>query len=688
MSLFGKRVVLILGGLLFMGTLCALEGLKLDGIFQDGMVLQSGRAVQISGYGTPQSAVRFEIGGKTTMGLSMDDGRFTARLPVLDVGTGYTLRVVEEKGGAELVLKDISVGDVYLVSGQSNMEFRLNRAVPGVESLTKEDYEGIRFFKIRPRLYYGAQRELQGMWKPAAEENASEMSAVGFFFAHKLHQETGVPIGFIDASLGGVNIESFLSRSALTEIPEYREDVRKYEELCATEESVQTGRNADGLPDGGKKLMDGYRKLFPTVPDDGGIAAGFASAEFDDSSWDTMRLPDSWTQAGHNHAGIFWFRRTVELPENAGESDWILELGAVDKADKSYFNGRLVGASGDPREFDYWNTLRKYTIPKEAVHAGKNTIAVQALSFVSICTDGGFLGPEEAMRLSRADGKGTAIPLAGIWRMKETFDAGVEGMTFMMKLGTGISASYGMLHDNMIAPLMPFALKGVLWYQGAANAICLATRYRSLLLALIAEWRRGFEDANLPFTIIQQTNFHNPHIYAPYSQWALLREAQAKAAAESGSLLVTTLGFGDAWDLHPVNKRGVGEAAARMELARIQGKPIPTGPVFAGAEQNGKRLIVHFKGGTLAVRGGGTEVGGFAIAGKDGIAYAAKAVITGADTLEVYAEEVEEPLMLWYAWAENPAFANLTNETGLPAGPFRFSLDGNPAPVAVNLVHD
>ena len=683
----GKTLRTLIGGIFLMGLLHASDGLKLDGIFQDGMVLQRGRAVAISGYGTPESLVKFEIGGKTTVGLSSQDGRFNARLPILEAGTGYTLRVTDEKGGQELTLKEISVGDVYLIAGQSNMEFRLRSAKPGVESLTPHDYEGVRFFKIRPRLYYGERRELPGQWKPASEENAGELSAVGFFFARKLYQKTGIPVGLIDASLGGVNIESFLSRGALTDFPEYRDDVREYEALCATEESVRTGMNDEGLPDGGKKLMDGYRKLFPTVPDDGGVEKGYASSELDDSAWDTMRLPDSWTQAGHNHAGIFWFRRKVELPADAGESDWLLELGAVDKADKCYFNGQLVGGNGDPRTFDYWNTLRKYTIPKELIHAGENTIAVQALSFVSICTDGGMLGPEEAMRLSRVDGKDTAIPLGGIWRMKETFDAGVEGMTFMMKLGTGIPASYGMMHDCLIAPLMPFAVKGVLWYQGEANAICLAQRYRTLLLALIEEWRRCFEDANLPFTIIQLPDYHNPHLYAPHSQWALLREAQAQVAKETGSALVVTLGWGDVWDLHPVNKRAVGEAAAQMELARQAGEPIPTGPVFAGAERKGNRIVVRFTGGTLSVRDGGKEVGGFAIAGKDGVAYAATGVLTGEDTVEVFAEEVAEPLMLWYAWAENPAYADLTNGTGFPAGPFRFSLDGNPAPTAGNLVH-
>ena len=345
---------------------------RLDGYFCDHAVLQRDQVIPVCGYAEPDTVVELTLCGITARSIAAADGRFTINIPPLSVIRDQCLRVSNE--GHEIWCEDISVGEVYLIAGQSNMEFPLSDSIPSPEEILDEDFEALRYFKIPPRSYYGRQTELPGCWQKISRADADRISGCGFFFGRFISQKTGIPIGLVDASLGGINLESWVSRETLLAHPAYRQELLDYERNVSLGELDRNGC----LPDANEKIVNGLKKLFPTAPDDGKAEEGWANADFCDRDWDSMPIPDSWTEAGHNHAGIFWFRRTVELSEEWRGHALELHLGAIDKADKVYFDGSLIGKTGDPFVFDFWMTPRVYTIPA-ALTGGRKThsIAVQ-----------------------------------------------------------------------------------------------------------------------------------------------------------------------------------------------------------------------------------------------------------------------------------------------------------------------
>lgn len=642
---------------------------RLDGYFCDHAVLQRDRTIPVSGCAEPETAVELTFHGITAHTVSAPDGRFTINLPPMSATRGGRLCVFNE--GHEICCEDVSVGEVYLAAGQSNMEFSLKDSLPGPEEASDEDFASLRYFKIPARSYYGRQHVLSGAWRKISRADSASISGCGFFFGRAIAKETGVPVGIVEASLGGINLESWVSRETLLDHPAYREELLEYERNVSLQGTDREGK----LPSASEKIMAGLKKLFPVSPDDGKEAAGWADAGFCDREWKTMLLPDSWTEAGHNHAGIFWFRRTVEIPESWRGHELELHLGAIDKADRTYFDGTLIGKTGDPLVFDFWMTPRVYTVPAGLTGGpGSHTIAVQASSMASICTDGGLLGPASQMYLACPDQPGEHIPLTGLWRYRETYDAGTVGMTFMRTLGPGFAGSFHMLYDNMIFPLSGIPMRGVLWYQGEANAICMAREYESLLRDMLKEWRRTLGCPALEFYLIQLPEYHNPHYFAPFNQWALIREAQNNTALHDPLAdCIVTLGQGDVVELHPRNKKAVGEEAARFALARLHGKPLEP-PRLQGVTRRDRTLELTFTGSALPPVG--TEIRGFAVAGDDGTAFEARAEVSSASVVTVSAPEVPSPVHVWYAWAGNPVRFDFRSAEGLPVSPFRASLNG------------
>ncbi len=640
--------------------------IRMDALFKPHAVLQHGRVVPITGQASPGAFITITLGDARACTVASDEGRFTAFLPPLAPAEGAVMRV--ESGGDVLEIADVAVGELILASGQSNMEFPLDHCSPGSNDLKPEDYDGIRYFKVPMLTAVGEQRSLQGTWSFACKEEAAHISGAAFFYARALHRETGRVIGFIDASRGGTSIEAWMSRESLAALPECRDDLLKYETKLSSPEKYPDGK----IIPFGTQLDNALKALFPTLPTDNGEADGFAKEIFDDSEWASMPIPDSWTQAGHNHAGIFWFRRMVDVPQAIASQQVTLHLGAIDKADRVFVNGMLIGSTGDGMDMAPWCSLRVYDVPKGLLHAGANTIAVQALSFVSICEDGGLLGPAEEMYLEAGE---TRLPLTGEWRYKCTFDAGIEGMTCMREFGEGAPTSFHILYDNMIAPLGQIPLSSIIWYQGEADAICLAHRYRACLSELIRSWRRRFCDAELPFIVVQLPDYHNPHAFAPFSQWALLREAQLKAAEESGADCVVTIGTGDVTELHCLDKESLGERAARFALARMDGNVV-SGPVPRSFSIDGTRVIIEFDSRfPLDITAEPPKC--IVVADKSGKAEVANVSFESPTRLAVWADGIAAPQAVWYAWGDNPVGATLCGADGLSASPFRLFIDGN-----------
>jgi len=527
----------------------------------------------------------------------------------------------------------------------------------------------LRLFKVPVEAWPGQRENVIALWSVANEDTAAQFSAVGFYFGAKLQRETGVAVGIIQSACGGTGAESWSSRESLLLNPDWHDKVLEYDLLDASPalKSIQPDKV---LPPSGSAILKGIAERFPAPPPNLGFDLGYASPEFDDSRWDSIELPDTWTSAGFNHAGVFWFRRTVELPSEAAGKELILSLGMIDKGDVTYFNGEQIGASGDGIDMNFWNVQRTYQVPARLVRSGKNCIAVRAASMVSIVMDGGLLGPAEKMTLS---GNSFSIPLAGPWRLKMEHNSGTEGAEFMHKCGPGEPHTQHILFDNMIAPLIPYALRGVLWYQGEANAICQAAQYRDLLSGMIRDWRFRWGQTSLDFMIVQLPGFLPVRNFCAHSQWAILREAQLLTALENGIPPIVTLDWSDDYDLHPRNKQPVGEHAAALAAARIANKPLPASPIVKEVIPDGSTLRIRFE--TRSPLELSSSPRGWRLTDPEGNTVEAIPKLISSDTLEISAQGVQFPCALHYGWSNHP-IVSLRNAEG-PASPFRWFRPGS-----------
>ena len=293
-----------------------------------------------------------------------------------------------------------------------------------------------------------------------------------------------------------------------------------------------------------------------------------------------------------------------------------------------------------------------------------------------------MLGPAQEMYLE-GNTPESRLLLAGLWRYRCTLDTGTEGMTCMRHFAPGANTPFHILYDNMIAPLGQFPLSSIIWYQGEADAICMARRYRPLLAELIRSWRRKFCDPKLPFVVVQLPDYHNPHYFAPHSQWALLREAQVQACQDTDADCVVTLGTGHVTQLHCPDKMSLGELAAKHALARLRGGLPVSGPCPKAVSLCDGELRLNLNA-SYPVKAG-EEFSGFVVSDAEGNVFPAKAHSTGPNTL-VITSECSVPHGLWYAWGDNPVPADLRGADGLPASPFRLSLDLQ-TPRAKRLIH-
>ncbi|OPZ28945.1 MAG: Glycosyl hydrolases family 2, sugar binding domain [Lentisphaerae bacterium ADurb.BinA184] len=634
--------------------------MKLAALFSDHAVLQQGLSVPVWGWTKPNMHVRVRLGEWAAESMSAMDGRFLVRLPPLKAGGPYDLKVdaVGKRTREQAVVRDVWVGEVWVASGQSNMEFTVAACgEAGEKEIRKGNLPGLRMITIPRLALAGRQSDVEAAWRPATPETLGEFSAVGHYFARRLHEELGVPVGIINTSWGGTIVEAWTSREALVQNPDTCAEVHRYE---ATTHAPHYWRDASG-----DARPDPRTRALPPDPGNRGFGRGWAKPDFADQSWPTMALPQTWQSAGHNYSGVFWFRLAVEVPAAWAGRDLALRIGAVDKQDTTYFNGVKVGGLGEDLQEQFWNVPRDYRVPGRQVKAGRNVIAVRAFSFIY---GGGMIGPADKMSLGPADGKGRPLPLAGDWRYQEEHNLGLTVIPSIV--GPGNPNSPYMLFDNMIAPLLPYAIRGAIWYQGESNAGN-AAKYCGMQTAMIRDWRRAWGQGDFPFLFVQLANFTQPQPYQPASTWAALREAQTQTLAEPATGMAVIVDIGDAADIHPKNKWDVGGRLAQWALTRTYGRPgVPSGPLYAGLTVEGDRIRLHFNhvGRGLVAKRGALKT--FVIADASRAFRPATAVIDGA-TVVVSHPDVAAPVAVRYAWADNPEGCNLYNADGLPASPFR-----------------
>ena len=611
-------------------------------LFTDGMVLQRESKNPVWGWAAPGSRVTVSMGGLQAGAVADAAGRWQANLGPFKAGGPFTMTVVGEK---TVALRDILVGDVWICSGQSNMDFATAGSVNGQEEVAAANHPQIRLFMVSRATAAEPLDLVTGQWHVCSPGTVGSFSAVGYFFGRKLNQDLQVPIGLIHAAWGGTVAEAWTSAEALGKLDDFKAPLAQAAALKAKYRHMN--------PD--QALADWYRSGDP------GTAHEWFRPDANTSGWQEVTLPAPLENlAGGIFEGIVWFQRSFDAPPAWAGQELVLELGKVDDIDTTWCNGVLAGST------DGWEKLRRYQIPGSAVKAGRNVVAVRLLNPIG---GGGLIGPGENMRVSLASAPGTAIPLTGAWRMQTS-----TRMSNLGPLPGGAETNpnaYTALYNGMIAPLTPLAVRGVIWYQGEAN-VGRSAQYRTLLPALIDDWRSRFTGRDIGFHIVSLANFLQIAEKPSESAWAELREAQAlttRTLPDCG--LALAIDIGEANDIHPKNKQEVGRRLALDAEALTYGARNVewSGPWYESMRTEGDRLRLTFShvGGGLVAKDGPLK--GFAVAGADRHFVWADAVISG-DSVVVSAPGVSHPVAARYAWGDNPV-CNLYNKAGLPAVPFR-----------------
>lgn len=632
-------------------------------IFSSGMVLQRNREIPVWGSATPGQTVTVRLDGKTVETQAAANGSWMARLPAKASGRDLTLTV--QAGDESIGFTNVIMGEVWICSGQSNMKWPLARAKNGNEAVAAANHPDIRLFNVEKQAALTPLKTVCGAWYACAPETVAEFSAVGYFFGRELYQELGVPIGLIDSSWGGTPAEAWTPLQTLEANPDYQDILERRKDTIArygySEADAEAIRQA--------KLAFMQKAVALAVPDEEPDAELFdASIPLPDST--PVDIPANFMKETD---GILLLRKTFEIPDGISITDATLQLGLVDDFDVTWVNGVRVGTTGPETPLAY-SILREYPVPASALKPGKNVVLVRLTDWWM----GAGLGNGKNPALIFPGEK--TIPLSGMWESRLLVDLGIRPEPVN---DLNLQAVASTLYDGMIAPLIPYAFRGVIWYQGEANA-GRAEQYETLFPAMIQSWHQKWGQGNFPFYFVQLANYKPRQAEPGESEWAELRDAQLKTLSLPETGMAVAIDIGEAKDIHPKNKLDVGKRLARWALVEtyhwkpetgflkrlFAKKPVPGGPLFKSAEVRGNRIVLSFEhvGKGLAVQDG-TELKGFAIAAKDEAFRWAEAVIEG-DTVVVSHPDIEHPTDVRYAWADNPE-ANLINQDGFPASPFR-----------------
>lgn len=637
-----------------------LATLLLAPLFSDHMVMQRGQPNPVWGSDHPQQVITLTIEGAKPTPAPIHvtvgpDGTWRLTCPELPAGGPYRVHI---NGSTETVIDDVLVGEVWLASGQSNMEWKLPMSDGGSAEVASVNDAQLRMYNVTQAASREPLSTANGSWRSASPKAAAEFSAIGYYFAKELRQKLGVPVGIVNASWGGTRVEAWTSREALRSVMDVEKEIA---ELAEAENDLPRIRAEHAA-----KVAAWEEKNFPMDTANKGEPHGWSKPNFDDASWPTMSLPMFWQNAGMRFNGCVWFRLTIDVPAAWAGHSLTLNLGAVDDFDTTYFNGECVGTTLRGT-LNAYQLPRRYTVPAALVKPGKNIIAVRVFDQFG---DGGFSGPAALMTAETTASSQKPIPLAGLWRYAIEREVPlVPGSVYATAPATPAllapQNNPAYLYNAMIAPFVGYGIRGAIWYQGEANTE-VANTYRDRFTAMIRDWRARWNQGPFPFYFVQLANF------TATPGWPLLREAQTQTLAEPNTGMAVTLDIGNPTDIHPRNKLEAGRRLALLARANIYGEPKleSSGPTFDRIEFDGSAARIYWQHATgLRTRDGTAAVKGFALAGADGIYYPATAKIESSVVI-VTSPAVPAPKSVRYAWADNPA-TNLENAAALPAAPFR-----------------
>ncbi len=674
-----ERILLLVSFFLVGITFLESKALELPAIFGNNMVMQQKTENTIWGKAEPGENIEIisSWGEKTTV-KAKTNGNWLTKIKTPEAGGPFKLNI---KGAdTTITFKNVLIGEVWLCSGQSNMEMPLAGWPPNdtiknsAEEIKNACYPEIRFFTVSRSISAKPKEDCKGSWVECTPETAKKFSATAYFFGREIHEKLGIPVGLIHSSWSGTPAESWTNPGYIGKVDDFSEFAKNLDKLASQEaeyikwlSSHPTNEPTNDDERGGKGLS--FNDKICPLPD------------LNDRQWKGMNLPTLWENADLDlFDGVVWFRKEINIPESWVGSDLMLELGPIDDIDITYFNGKKVGAH---ESMGFWTANRRYEIPSELVKKGENVIAVRVIDTQG---GGGIYGEEEQMKIYPVNNKNNQpIKLKGTWKYLPVaqyregifYVFGVEKNDFYEEKPASGGINYHtptVLYNGMIAPIVPYGIKGVIWYQGESN-VGRDKQYKQLFPTTIKSWRASWKLGDFPFYFVQIA----PYIYDgkddPAS--AKLREAQMEtmsAALNTG--MAVTLDIGNVNTIHPANKQSVGKRLSLWALAKNYGKEdiVYSGPIYKSMVKQGSRITLYFDhiGSGLVARpdaSGHRELKGFQVAGEDSVFVDAEAYIKG-NTVIAYSKEAYDPVAVRYAFT-NASGATLFNKEGLPASSFR-----------------
>ncbi len=653
------------------------QSLEVMPLFSDHMVLQQKTKAAFWGKASPGTEVVVSGSwGKDAKAQANTDGKWRTTLKTPEAGGPYQVEIIS--GSETIQIKDVMVGEVWLCSGQSNMEMPLRGWLPSDPIADSEmtiqsaDFEQIRMFTVTRAYDDEPQETVAGAWAVSSPETAGDFSATAFFFGRKLYETLKIPVGLIHTSWGGAPAEAWTSAAHLEQIDDFKDVVAQMEASKAEHAALENWlKDREIVTTGDPADEDRLAKLEFGV----GALAGLDHA---DGDWPRMNLPTTWERTEMSEFdGTVWFRKKVELPEAWNGENLILELGPIDDMDRAYFNGEFVGGM---QALGQWQEKRSYKIPASIVRSGNNMISVRV---VDTGGGGGIYGEPGDMRVFPENNAENAVSLAGEWGYLPVAEYR-SGKFFVIGGTVGdfasrpkLTTSFGprtptVLYNAMLAPLVPYSIKGAIWYQGESN-VGRAEQYKSLFPKMIQGWREAWKQ-EFPFYYVQIAPFR--YSRPENSESAELRNAQNLTLRVPKTGQVVTLDIGNVDNIHPANKKDVGERLARWALAKdYKQKSVHfSGPVCRSAKRENDQIVLDFDPRAESLSKRGKPIEGFEVVFEDGTMAAVEAEV-GLLGKQIFLalSAAQKPIAVRYAW-KNGSKASLFNSAGLPASTFEISI--------------
>jgi sialate O-acetylesterase len=645
------------------------SNLKLPSLISDNMLLQQKTTAKIWGKANPGRKITVSGSWKSNgEAVAGKDGKWSVNLTTPEAGGPYTIDI--KCSDTTITIKNVLIGEVWFCSGQSNMEMPLAGWPPAdtimhsAATIASSSIPEIRLFNVQRKISGEPVDECSGRWEVSSPAIVQQFSATAYFFGKKLYDELHVPVGLIESAWGGTPSESWTSLESLEKTGEFTSEIKAIKESAPLQIEYKSWLNSHKQVEVKAAGPDQWKDLSfndENVP----------TSEFNDSEWPVMTLPTQFEKVIGEFDGAVWFRKIIDIPQNMIGKELVLSLGPVDDMDRTYFNGKLIGST---EISGFWQVDRNYEIPVSLVKEGANIISVRVLDTQG---GGGIFGTPEKMKLSLKSAAKVFVPLNGDWKYQPVAELKADKFyiydlsknEFQAKkrpvnLGPGTPA---VLFNGMVSPVLPYHIKGAIWYQGESN-VGRAAQYAKIFPAMIQNWRDSWGIKDFPFYFVQIA----PYVYSGVdsTESAFLREAQESTLKLPNTGMAVTLDIATVMDIHPPFKKEVGERLAMLAMKNDYGiKTACVGPVYKSMSISGNIIKLQFNNVGDGLVAKDNKLKEFEIAGKDGRYVKADAKIVNNEVF-VSSSSVREPVSVRYCW-HNGSQASLFDKDGLPAWQFR-----------------